>query len=181
MRIGFAGKMRAGKDTCAEYLIKKYGGKRIGFSDPLYEMQESIYEIAGLPKQKDRFLLQFLGTDWGRKTIDQDIWINIMDKRLQKITEKENQKKEHYLFDDFYDDNLFITDVRFPNEVATLKKHNFKVFSIVRPDEERIKFGATNLTHESETMLDIYSDFDGIIYNEGSLEDLHNKLDELIK
>lgn len=37
MKIAFGYKMRSGKDTSVEYLIKKYGGEKISFSQPLYE------------------------------------------------------------------------------------------------------------------------------------------------
>lgn len=157
MRICFAGKMRAGKDTAANYLITKYGGGTFKFADPLYEMQQVIYKIAKLPYNtdtKDRTLLQFLGTDWGRKTIDPNIWINVMDLRLASLK--------------FSKENIFITDARFPNEIELLEKYNFKIVQIQCDEHIRIQRGATNLTHESETALD-NKEYKFVIENNNSL------------
>lgn len=165
MNYAFIGKMRAGKDTAADFMIASSGGHVLKFADPLYEMQKEIYRIARLPHPegtKDRLLLQIIGTAWGRNTIDKNIWINVMD---AKITEMSNTS------------NMYITDVRFPNEFDLLKKHNFVLVKINRPLEERIKFGATNLDHESETALDIVpdSEYDTILENDGSLDTFYKK------
>ena len=45
MKIAFGYKMRSGKDTSVEYLIKKYGGEKISFSQPLYEALYAVQEI----------------------------------------------------------------------------------------------------------------------------------------
>ena len=170
MRIGFIGKMRSGKDTAAEYLCSKYSDSFIyKFADPLYDIERAIFSIAHVPipedKTKRRRLLQFLGTEWGRETIDPDIWINIMAHRLQSARDWEN---------------IFVTDVRFPNEVAVLKENGFKIFKIIRPDSEREKFGATHQSHLSETALDTFDEVDGIIENDGNLVNFYEKIDKAI-
>jgi dephospho-CoA kinase len=180
MRICYTGKQRAGKDTAAEFLIKTYGGTIYKFADPLYEMMHSIYEIAGLPhgsNTKDRTLLQFLGTDWGRKTIDPDIWINIMDKRLINQSSIYDTMKEYSIFNDYNEDNIFVTDARFPNEIELLKQHGFKICRIDATEENRISRGATNLTHASETALDNYTDYDYIIDNNEKIEKFYGKME----
>lgn len=180
MRICFAGKMRAGKDTAAEFLMKTYGGTLYKFADPLYEMQEAIYNIAGLPhtrNTKDRTLLQLLGTDWGRKTINPDIWMNIMDRRLTDQSRIHDAMKEHSIFRDYNEDNIFITDARFPNEIELLKKHGFKVYYVSATEEVRISRGATNLTHASEVALDNYTDYDYIIENNDKIEKFYGKVE----
>lgn len=52
LRIAFIGPMRAGKDTCAEMCINRYGGEIIKFAQPLYDIQNYIYERTYLPKGK---------------------------------------------------------------------------------------------------------------------------------
>jgi dephospho-CoA kinase len=180
MRICYTGKQRAGKDTAAEFLIKTYGGTIYKFADPLYEMMHSIYEIAGLPhgyNTKDRTLLQFLGTDWGRKTIDPNIWINIMDKRLMSQSSIHDMMKEYSIFNDYNEDNIFVTDARFPNEIELLKRHGFKICRIDATEENRISRGATNLTHASETALDNYTDYDYIIENNEKINKFYDKVE----
>jgi len=160
----FIAKMRGGKDTAGLYLQKHFGGKIVKFADPLYRMQEAICEIAGLPHDentKHRGLLQYLGTEFGR-AIDPDIWMNIMEKTM--LTDPHEK--------------LYITDVRFKNEFALMKKHNVITVKIIRPDAERIKFGAANESHVSETSLDDIpdSEFTYVIHNDGTIGDFHRKL-----
>ncbi len=176
MRIAFVGKMRAGKDTCAEYLLGKYSGNVYKFADRLYEMQEKLYEMAELPYPagtKNRKLLQFLGTDFAR-SIDPDIWVSILERKLTHLIKVEEIRKTSYLFDDFPSHNMFCTDARFVNEVEMLKRLGFSIIYIDRPLEERLRFGASDLTHASETSLDhlLPEDYDGYINNNSSLEHL---------
>lgn len=178
MRIVFTGKMRSGKDTAAEYLVDKYGGKILKFADPLYQMQVAIYKIAGLTPQKDRKLLQFLGTDWGRDK-DPDLWVKIMERTLSIYNNnEETQLKGEGLFLT-PPINLFITDARFSNELDCMRYQNFALVRIIRNEQDRVDAGATNLTHESETSLDEFSGFDYTIDNNGTLEEFLEKIDEI--
>lgn len=164
MRIAFTGKMRSGKDEAVSHLIHNFGGYKLSFAGALYAMQHEIYSIAGLPwdeATKDRFLLQFLGTQWGRQTIDPNIWVNILENRIKKFPTSE------YV-------NLFISDARFPNEVEMLRKNGFQIVKILRPEEKRIEFGAKNLNHESETALDGFNDYDHTIFNDFNLATYHS-------
>lgn len=169
--IGFIGKMRSGKDEAATYLQTKYGGQILKFADPLYEMETAIFRIAGIPvpddKTKRRRLLQFLGTEWGRETIDSDLWIKLMDNKIMA---------NRLLSGNF----IMVTDVRFPNEVEILRQHNFAIISITRPDEFRIAAGATLGNHPSEIALDAYSDFDiKIMNNVNDLDAYHRTVDDV--
>lgn len=86
MIIAFNGPMGSGKSTAVEaikFLSDKQKAKVrvVKFAGALYDMQEMIYRrIESVYKRpddfvKDRKLLQWLGTDWGRDTIRQDIWV----------------------------------------------------------------------------------------------------------
>lgn len=181
-RLAFIGKQRAGKDTAANYLSKKHGGLILKFADPLYEMMHNIYDIAGLPhndKTKDRLLLQFLGTDWGRKTIDPNLWLNIMNKRLEKMFSKEELLAPISLFNDYQETNFFITDARFPNEVELLKKWKFKIIKVETCERIRIERGATSLNHESETALDNFASYDAVIDNTNDYDIFYQALDHI--
>lgn len=169
---GLIGKMRSGKDEAASFLINKYGGKNLKFADPLYEMEAEIFRIAqvAIPedKTKRRRLLQFLGTEWGRETIDPNLWAKVMDSRL--IAQKYNSDANR----------IFITDCRFPDEVEVLRKHDFKIIKIQRPNESRIAAGATNTDHPSETSLDNYTDFDvEVLNNVNNLDSYHSVIDQV--
>lgn len=232
----FIGKMQAGKDTCAEYLLTKNDNAHIiKFADPLYQCQHAIYLSLGLidyiktpaincymnPDQfrfyhqsaykmhpidramrtiyyicnlnpdnaiendkvlidflesnwegkgdnpnKDRKLLQFIGTEWGRNTIDLDIWVNLMHDRLTKAA--------------FNNEDIICTDCRFPNEWEVLESFGATFYKVIRMERDRIASGAKNLNHPSETSLDSIPDcrYKKIFNNYSSLELLYRQLDE---
>lgn len=56
--IAFCGGMGIGKNTCVDYLIDKYGGVRLAFTDPLYDIKHYAQTICGFPHEKDRKFLQ---------------------------------------------------------------------------------------------------------------------------
>jgi len=89
-----------------------------------------------------------------------------MDKKLNNIDKNEN---------------LYLTDLRFPNEIEVAKKHGFKIYKIIRDDELRIAAGATLTTHESETALNNYEfDIDVIIENNNTFDDLYEKINKTL-
>ena len=77
-----------------------------------------------------------------------------------------------------------VTDVRFPNELATIKAAGGVVVRVACSREERMRRMGTpdgrDETHLSETALDNAS-FDIIIKNEGSLEELRHTIQLLVK
>ena len=160
MKIGFIGQMRAGKDTAANYL-SEVGSHILKFADPLYEIQDFAQNLTGFPKIKDRQMLQWLGTEWGRQR-DPDIWVKVLERKLKGLS-----------------GNIFVTDVRFKNEVVMLKNNKFKIVLIQATDEIRINRGATNEVHKSEEFSKTFEDFDYRIENNGTLEEFYQKLDLL--
>jgi hypothetical protein len=45
MIVSFAGKARAGKDTCADVLVKKFGFKKMNLADPLKRICSRSFEV----------------------------------------------------------------------------------------------------------------------------------------
>ena len=62
IKIAFGYKMGVGKDEACSYLIKKYGGEKISFASPLYDIQHHAQRVCGFEEEKDRQFLQFIGT-----------------------------------------------------------------------------------------------------------------------
>ena len=83
MKIAFGGKMGTGKDTCVNYLIKKYGGVKISFSDSIYDILYYAQNVCGFKKEKDRKFLQWIGTEWAREK-NPNIWIELTLKNYPK-------------------------------------------------------------------------------------------------
>lgn len=126
-----------------------------------------------------RLLMQLIGTECGRDIIHPDIWVNGLfnEYKIDKITNE-------------YPDWI-ITDLRFPNELARIKKYEGVSIKVVRPKEASTgnqnidfilnktpNFGTT--PHYSEIALN-NARFDYTIINDGSLIDLKNKVDIILK
>lgn len=169
--IAFNGKMGVGKSTAIEFLNKGTAKavRNIKFAQPLYDMQKLIYETIDMPvpEPKDRKLLQWLGTDWGR-SIDENLWVNIFRDKVKAL---------------FKDSNSIVTcdDVRFDNEAKTIKLLGGVIVKIVSTKTSgRIDTKAGIPSHASEVGIDSkYVDY--TIENNGSLEDFKNSLIKLYK
>lgn len=118
-------------------------------------------------KLTPRSLLQLLGTEAGRNIIHPDIWVNS-------------------LFSEYKPNcNWIITDNRFPNETKSVKKEGGITIKIERDfnlrhpgynsleevKQQNIEL-YKQLTHYSETALDDYNEWDHIIQNNGTIEEL---------
>ena len=171
LKIGFGYKARSGKDTSAEYLQGQYGGQIFKFAQPIYDIMNAVHGIAKVDSFKDTKLLTWVGTEWGR-SIKENIWVNNC---LDRIYEAE--KQGCYLSGEPFVNNFFITDVRYPNEAQALKENDFYLIKIDRknrPEEERA-------SHTSENALNDYKDWDFVIDNNGSLEDLYEQLQRVVQ
>jgi len=71
--------------------------------------------------------------------------------------------------------SIVISDVRFLNEAKMIKDYGGKLVRLVRKTEEQ--YGQD---HISETALDHYEQFDFFIDNNGSLQELCEKINDMI-
>jgi GTPase SAR1 family protein len=112
-----SGKMGSGKTTLQRalaeqwYKRKKSGALCLNFADILYEMHDAVLAVLDKywPKReiaKDGPLLQLLGTDWGRNTIDRDIWVKCLRKKIEAMSRPDGYGPEL----------VIVGDCRFPNE-----------------------------------------------------------------
>ena len=160
--IAFGGKMGSGKDTAADYLCEKHGGCKHSFASPLYKILKYSQQICGFEDRKDRKFLQFVGTDWARSE-DPDVWLN--------VAVRDTPSKG----------NVFLTDIRFGNELRTLKKESW--FCVRLDREHQVGREGTGLaTHSSEQMIGQIpsSEWDLIIKNNGTVDQLYEKLDKMM-
>ena len=72
------------------------------------------------------------------------------------------------------DNNVIIADVRFPNEVNSIKERGGIIIRLNR-DKSRIDY------HISETALDDYKEWDLVIDNNSTKEDLFNTLKKIVQ
>ena len=150
-----------------KFTIKKFAGKLkqiatilTGIPIQMFEDQDfkkaemsDEWAVNGMPITIRQFL-QLLGTEAIRDNLHPNAWVNA-------------------LFTDYKEDcNWIITDLRFPNEFAALKRRNALLIRVIRP-------GLEHNNHPSETALDSYV-FDEEIVNEGSIDDLINKVKDVL-
>ena len=124
----------------------------------------------GIKNMSVREMLQKVGTDCMRRHLHPDVWINALfaDYRLGVSVEEfgsqivETQDYPYWI----------ITDVRFPNEADRIKEHGGILIRIDRRDIPR-------MDHESETAMDDYHDWDYLIQNDGTIEELFESVEEV--
>jgi hypothetical protein len=130
-----------------------------------------------MPTLTPRWVLQYWGTEVCRKGFHDDIWIASLENKLR------NSK-----------DHVVISDCRFPNEIASIRNAGGKILWVRRgelPDWYDLAIEANknnNLAiqelkfrkiHASETAW-IGTEFDEIIYNDGSINDLYQQVENLV-
>lgn len=166
--IGIAGHARSGKDTVAQFIRQEYQCMQYAFAEPLKNMLKAIgleeHELNGWRKDETnndfqstpRHMMQTLGTEWGRDTINDNIWVIAAEKRLKHMHSINPAA------------TILITDVRFQNEADFVRKHGFLIHmhrSIKRIDGS---------IHRSENPLSVKST-DHIIINDGDLDQLREE------
>lgn len=161
--ILLSGKQGSGKSTIQHGLIDLWTGPNtqalaVNFADILYEMHGSVLSILHKyipprPIKKDGYLLQLLGTEWGRNTIDSNIWVTCLKSKMKLLS------LSKYPSDTWY---FIIGDCRFENEFNAFPDNNFpnvlKVRLVAAEDirKSRCSMWRENTTHISETALDNY-------------------------
>lgn len=171
MKFAIGGKMGSGKDTIADYLCKKYGGVKIASSSGIYDIQHYAQDICGFQREKDRYFLQTIG-EWARQK-DPDVWIRSSIIKANKLLRDANSVK-----------NVIISDIRYPNEFFLTKSNGWILIRVDRRDRNlQSRLGTGILDHPSETEIDKISwkDWDYTLDNNGTLQDLYEKIDEIVK
>ncbi len=167
--IGIAGHARAGKDTVAYFIQEEYRAITYAFAEPLKAMLRVIglddQDLTGWRKDENnydfhttpRHMMQTLGTEWGRDSINEDIWVIVAAKRIQRLCHAQP------------DATIIITDVRFENEADFVRRHGFLIH-VERPIQR-----IDGSTHRSENPIRINEAEDSVIVNDGDLEQLREE------
>lgn len=202
MIIGICGFIGSGKDTAADYLVNFHEFKRESFANTLKDAVSNVFGwdremLEGRTKhsrewreQRDewwsnrlgmeitpRWILQNWGTNVLRAHFHDDIWIASLENKLRSSQ-----------------DSIVISDCRFPNEITGLKAQGAKViwvqrgitphwYSIAeqanRGDTKAIEWLTAEGIHASEYSW-AGTEFDKIIDNNGSIEQLYAQLKNLL-
>lgn len=168
--IGIAGRARSGKDTVANFIVAAIGGYRYSFADPIRAMlaplgvdmsdpywqarkEEPIPALGVSPRR----MMQTLGTEWGRQLINPDLWLIMAHQRLLQNGP-----------------GMVISDVRFDNEAAWIRKHGGRIIHVIRPETKAVE------AHASEDGIEM-QDTDARLFNSGTLEELQLSVRELLR
>ncbi len=207
MIIGVCGFIGSGKDTIADYLTNFHGFRRESFANTLKDAVAQVFGwdrtlLEGRTKQArewreipdewwsnclgmtitPRYILQQWGTEVCRKGFHDDIWIASLENKLRHTT-----------------DDVVISDCRFPNEIKSIRNAGGIVIRVKRGPEpdwynhavnynagaQKIgwaigkKFLDDATVHASEYSW-VGTDFDAVLENDGSIDDLFAKIKDLV-
>lgn len=175
--IGFCGLAGSGKTTAAKRLMEKHNFALVSLGQPLKYMLGALLEMCGgvpidkchrmlygdlkevpareLGGRTPRHAMQTLGTEWGRKFIAPSLWVDAWRDVAQRYS------------------CVVVDDVRFPDEAAAITAMGVggRLYVLHRP-------GLVAGSHESERNTLVV---DGAVMNDGSVEDLHDKIDRLVR
>ena len=170
--ILIAGKARSGKSTVCWYFKEVFedNDKKVIVSPYTKYLKKYISDITGMEVTEDnkpRDLLQRLSSDLIKERLGyHDFFIR--------------RQIEDLSIYSYFADVILIPDVRFPNEIESIKKAFSNVISIgvIRSDfiSDLTKKQQEDIT---ETALDNYSDYDYVISN-GMKVDLKSEVNKII-
>ena len=191
MLIGIVGLIGSGKDTVAERLAQKHNFKRDSFAKSLKDAVSSMFNwdremLEGKTAEsrewrerpdafwskkfnKDvtpRWVLQHFGTEVMRQNMHDSIWIDSCMARYKG-------------------EPTVISDTRFENEIKMIKESGGKIILVKRGQDPDwfTSYVEGNIEpsgiHSSEYAW-AKSDFDHVIKNDGTLEELYQLVDDLI-
>lgn len=203
MIIGVCGFIGSGKDTIADYLVGFHGYRRDSFAGTLKDAVAAVFgwdrELLegrtpearawreqvdpwwatrlNMPALTPRWVLQYWGTEVCRRAFHDDIWIAALESRLARRS-----------------DNTVISDVRFPNEIKSIKQAGGCIVWVRRgelPGWYNVAVNANRGAPTAQEMLKdlgvhvsetawVGTEFDVVIDNNGTIEELYNSVKNLV-
>jgi len=205
MLIGLSGLAGSGKDTAASALVDEYDGVVVAFADPIKRVAADVYgfseeqlwgpsEMRNAPdcrweRSDGTFLTprqacQVIGTEMGR-TLHPDTWVRYALKIAAKLRDVAN-------FHDYSrvagltkclriigSLDVYVSDVRFPNEVAAIKDAGGIVLRVVRLGAGLVGSTAAHVSETGQTEIPDDA-FDAIVHNNGSIDDFRRLVVQLV-
>lgn len=207
MIIGISGFINSGKGTVGTYLTEKFGFRKDSFAASLKDACAVMFdwprdmlegetaesrlwrevtdlwwsEKLGIKDFSPRLALQLLGTDVFRHHFNESIWFLTLENRIRKAP----------------DQNVVISDVRFPNEINFIQNQGGIMVRVNRgilPDWHDIAVAANSGdTSAKESMAKNYptvhlsewawlgQKFDFVINNNTTIKDLNIQVEGIIK
>ena len=127
----------------------------VGVERSVEEISDTNYMMLRKVFDSPRHMMQYFGTDIIRERIHASLWLELAEAQIRDTK-----------------DNVVITDVRFPNEVALVKQYLGTMILLERPSINR-----DGKRHTSE-IIDF--NYDVKVVNDGTIENLSAKLLKLV-
>ena len=203
MIIGVCGFIGSGKDTVADYLVNFHEYRRESFANSLKDAVAQVFgwdrtllegrtaqarewreqvdswwaRRLNMPELTPRLMLQLWGTEVCRLGFHDDIWIASLENKLRNSQ-----------------DNVVISDCRFPNEIKSLRASGGIILRVergtqphwtdiaVRANQGDVKAQAwlkKEGIHASETAW-VGTDFDFVLHNNSSIDSLYKQIQTVI-
>lgn len=186
MIFALTGAKGSGKDTIALYLVEKYGFVKLSFAKALKDIVAVIFswdreKLEGVTDEDrlwreevdkwweielgilgftPRYALENIGTDVFRNHFHTDIWILSLKKAILDATKTRQ--------------NVVITDCRFLNEEIFVNQ--FKGSTILRVSRGDDETPTGHISNQQYLQIK----YNHMLTNNGTIEDLQNKIDELL-
>ena len=209
MIIGVCGFIGSGKDTIADYLVNIHQFRRESFANTLKDAVSQVFgwdrdmlegrtrqsrewrervdpwwaKRLNMPDLTPRWILQYWGTEVCRRSFHDDIWIAALENKLRSSN-----------------DDIVISDCRFPNEIKSIKAAGGIVIRVVRGAEPEWYDAAVSANrgpngnvswalsraklerlkvHASESSW-VGTKFDAEVDNNSSMDHLLNQINDLV-
>jgi len=177
--IGLTGKARSGKDTVGAWLKKHCRMHTTYFAEPIKEGCRAMFgltdaQLFGDQKEtviekygcSPRQLMQWAGTEFGRQMVHPDVWLMQTEDKWRAL------QGAGSCIHGTLCGGLAVTDVRFENEAAMIRRLGGVVIHVDRPDVQQVA------GHVSERGIE-FVEGDRLIVNDGTLAELYDQVDEL--
>lgn len=199
MIIGVCGLIGSGKDTIADYLVNVHQFRRDSFAASLKDAVSAVFgwerellegrtrhsrewreqvdpwwaQRLGMADLTPRWVLQNWGTEVCRRGFHEDIWVASVENKIRRSQ-----------------DDIVISDCRFPNEVAALRRSGGHVIRVIRGNTP--EWWPTAVTNP-DLMGQLYpqvhasewawagTNFDRVIPNHGTLDELYAGINDLVR
>ena len=209
MIIGVCGFIGSGKDTIADYLVNIHQFRRESFANTLKDAVAQVFgwdrdmlegrtrqsrewrervdpwwaKRLNMPTLTPRWILQYWGTEVCRRAFHDDIWIAALENKLRNSQ-----------------DDIVISDCRFPNEIKSIKAAGGIVVRVIRGAEPEWYDAAVSANrgpngnvswalsraklerlkvHASESSW-VGTKFDAEVDNNSSMDHLLNQINDLV-
>jgi hypothetical protein len=202
MIIGVCGFIGSGKDTIADYLVNIHQFRRESFANTLKDACSAVFGwdrtmLEGRTKQArewreqvdewwskrlgmaitPRWILQQWGTEVCRRGFHDDIWIASLENKLRTSQ-----------------DDVVISDCRFPNEIKAIRNQGGIVLRVVRgPEPEWYDLAVESNHGQFDHMKTAYPDvhasetawvgteFDAVLDNNATMDQLYQQINDLLQ